>query len=43
MENTENDTPKRDYVAPALIEAGIDETAFGGITDIIENGFYRLS
>ena len=43
MDTNENDTPKRDYVAPALIEADIDETAGGGITDILENGFYRVS
>lgn len=43
MEHTENSAERREYVAPALIEARIDETAVGGATDIIENGFYRLS
>lgn len=43
MEHTESNAERREYVAPALIEADVDETAFGGITDIVENGFYRLS
>jgi hypothetical protein len=43
MEHIENGAERREYIAPALIEADVDETAFGGITDIVENGFYRLS
>lgn len=38
----ENNTPeKKTWIAPALIEESVSETKGGGITDIIENGFYH--
>ncbi|MBS1780553.1 MAG: hypothetical protein JST70_14585 [Bacteroidetes bacterium] len=37
----ENITGKKAWIAPALIEESVSETKGGGITDIIENGFYH--
>ncbi|MBS1780554.1 MAG: hypothetical protein JST70_14590 [Bacteroidetes bacterium] len=34
-------TEKKAWIAPALIEESVSETKGGGITDILENGFYH--
>jgi hypothetical protein len=43
MEKREAHQVKRAYVAPELIETDIEQTAFGGIPDEVENGFYYHS